>query len=92
MCGRRARTTLSRMPCFLIHHRHESSDCGVVFAAFKGFETPLRHRATIASCAFGDHTIWWTVEAASEAEALALLPYYVAQRANVTRIGEVDIP
>jgi hypothetical protein len=80
------------MPCFLIHHRHESSECSVVFAAFKGFETPLRHRSTIASCAFGGHTIWWTVEAASETEALAQLPYYVAQRANVTRIGEVDIP
>jgi hypothetical protein len=80
------------MPRFLIDHRHESSECGVVFAAFKGFETPLRHRTTIASCAFGGHAIWWTVEAATESEALALLPYYVAQRANVTRIGEVDIP
>ena len=80
------------MPCFLIDHRHESSECGVVFAAFKGFETPLRHRPTIASCAFGGHSIWWTVEAESESEALALLPYYVARRANVTRIGEVDIP
>lgn len=82
----------SAMPCFLIHHRHESSECGAVFAAFKGFETPLRHRATIASCAFGGHTIWWTVEASSETAALALLPYFVARRANVTRIGEVDIP
>jgi hypothetical protein len=82
----------SCMPRFLIDHRHESSECSVVFAAFKGFETPLRHRATIASCAFGGHAIWWTVEAPSAEQALALLPYYVAQRANVTRIGEVDIP
>jgi hypothetical protein len=80
------------MPCFLIQHRHESSECSVVFAAFKGHDTPLRHRATIASCAFGGHAIWWTVEAESEAEALSLLPYFVAERSNVTRIREVDIP
>jgi hypothetical protein len=80
------------MPCFLIHHRHDSSDCSVVFAAFKGFETPLRHRPTIASCEFGDHTIWWRVEAANETEALGLLPYYVAQRSTATRIREVEIP
>jgi hypothetical protein len=84
--------TLHAMPCFLIHHRHEPHDCGVAFAAFKGHESSLRRRATLASCAFGGHSIWWTVEAESETEALALLPYYVAQRANITRIGEVDIP
>jgi len=80
------------MPCFLIHHRHEPSECSVVFAAFKGHGTPLRHRATIASCEFGGHAIWWTVEAPDESEALELLPYFVAQRSTVTRIREVEIP
>jgi hypothetical protein len=81
-----------RVPCFLIQHSHGPSECGVVFAAFKGHATPLRHRATLASCAYGGHAIWWTVEAESEGEALGLLPYYVAQRATATRVGEVDIP
>jgi hypothetical protein len=80
------------MSCFLIHHRHEPRECGVVFAAFKGHESPLRHRTTFASCAFGGHAIWWRVQAATEAEALDLLPYYVAQRATVTRVRKVDIP
>jgi hypothetical protein len=80
------------MSCFLIRHSHDPSECRVVFAAFKGFDTPLRHRPTIASCDFGGHTIWWTVKAADEGEALALLPYYVAQRATATRIREVEIP
>jgi hypothetical protein len=80
------------MPCFLIHHSHEPSECGAVFAAFKGHGTPLRHQATIASCEFGGHAIWWTVEAGSESGALELLPYFVAQRSTVTRIREVDIP
>jgi hypothetical protein len=81
-----------RMPRFLIHHRHGAPECGVVFAAFKGHDSPLRHRATLASCAFGGHAIWWAVEAATESDALALLPFYVAQRATATRVSEVDIP
>jgi len=80
------------MPRFLICHRHEPHECGVVFASFRGHESPLRHRAALASCASGGHAIWWSVEAASEAAALALLPFYVAQRATATRVGEVEIP
>lgn len=80
------------MPRFLIQHRHEPTECGVVFAAFKGHESPLRHRATLASCGFGGHAIWWSVEAGSEAEALGLLPFYVAERATATQVDEVEIP
>lgn len=80
------------MHCFLIQHRHEPPECGVVFAAFRGHDSPLRHRSTLASCAFGDHAIWWSVRATDEASALALLPAYVAARATATRVREVDIP
>jgi hypothetical protein len=80
------------MPCFLIHHRHEPRECGVAFTAFKGHDSALRHRATLGSCAFGGHAIWWCVEAGSEAEALALLPFFVAQRATATRVRAVEIP
>jgi hypothetical protein len=80
------------MPRFLIHHRHDPRECGVVFASFRGHESPLRHRATLASCGSGGHAIWWSVEAASEDAALGLLPFYVAQRATATRVGEVEIP
>jgi len=80
------------MPQFLIHHRHEPPECGVVFASFRGFDSPLRHRRTLASCRFGGHAIWWSVDAASATEALRLLPFYVAQRADVTRVDEVEIP
>ena len=80
------------MPRFLICHRHQPPECGVVFAAFRGHESPLRHQATLASCAYGGHGIWWSVEAATEADALGLLPFYVAQRATAVRVGEVKIP
>jgi hypothetical protein len=80
------------MPSYLLHHRHEPRECGVVFAAFKGHESPLRHRATLASCDSGGHAIWWTVDAANEVDALALLPFYVAERTTATRVSEVHIP
>jgi hypothetical protein len=79
------------MPCFLLEHRHEPHECGVAFAAFRGFESPLRHKATLASCHSGGHSIWWTVEATSEANALALLPFYVAERTTATPVSEVQI-
>jgi hypothetical protein len=77
---------------YLLHHRHEPDECGVVFASFKGHQSPLRHRPTVASCRSGGHAIWWTVEAATEHDALALLPAYVAQRTTVTSVTEVQIP
>jgi hypothetical protein len=80
------------MARFLLEHRHEPQQCGVVFAAFRGHDSPLRHRLTLASCRSGGHAIWWTVDAQSEDEALRLLPRYVAVRTNVSRVSEVEIP
>jgi hypothetical protein len=80
------------MARYLLQHHHESRECGVVFASFKGHESPLRHQEALASCASGGHAIWWVVDAACEAEALGLLPYYVAQRATATQVSEVQIP
>ena len=80
------------MSRYLLHHQHEPHECGVVFAAFRGFESPLRHEATLGSCRSGGHSIWWTVEATSEESALALLPFYVAERTRATAVSEVQIP
>jgi hypothetical protein len=80
------------MAHYLLQHHHEPDECGVVFASFKGHESPLRHRSTVASCRTGGHAIWWTVEAASEQDALGLLPAYVADRTTATSVSEVDIP
>ena len=80
------------MPCFLVHHRHEPHQCGIAFTAFKGHDSPLRHRAALASCPTGGHAIWWALEAASEDDALRQLPFYVAQRSTITQVTEVEIP
>jgi hypothetical protein len=77
---------------YLLHHRHEPDECGVAFAAFKGHESPLRRQATLASCRFGGHAIWWTVDAPSARDALGLLPLHVAQRTTVAEVTEVQIP
>jgi len=80
------------MPCFLVHHRHEPHECGIAFAAFKGHDSPLRHHAALSSCPAGGHAIWWTVEAAEEQDALLLLPFFIAHRSTITRVGQVVIP
>jgi hypothetical protein len=80
------------MAHYLLHHHHEPHECGVVFASFRGHESPLRHRSTLASCRSGGHAIWWTVESATEEDALRLLPSYVAERTTATSVSEVDIP
>jgi hypothetical protein len=80
------------MPRFVLHHRHAAGECGVVFASFRGHDSPLRHRSTVASCAFGGHAIWWVVEAPGEREALALLPAYAAQRTTAVRVQNLVIP
>jgi len=92
MSGRRARRHLELMARYLLHHRHEPHECGVVFTSFKGHDSPLPHQPTLASCRTGGHAIWWTVEADSEDDALALLPFYVAKRTTITQVSEVQIP
>jgi hypothetical protein len=80
------------MARYLLQHSHAPDECGVVFASFKGHQSPLRHQATLASCRTGGHAIWWTVDAANPEEALRQLPGYVAERTAVTAVSEVQIP
>ena len=80
------------MARYLLHHRHEPEECGVVFVSFKGHHSPLRHRPALASCHTGGHAIWWTVDTGSEEDALRLLPSYVAERTTITPVSEVQIP
>ena len=80
------------MARFLLHHRHEAGECGVVFTSLRGHESSLRHQAALATCAFGGHAIFWAVEAADESQALGLLPYFFAERATAVRVSEVTIP
>lgn len=80
------------MPRFMLSHRHDPQECGVVFASFKAFTSPIRGTPVRASCDFGTHRIWWEVEAPSEDAALEQLPRYVAERTHALRIRAMRTP
>jgi hypothetical protein len=80
------------MPIFYLHHSHDSAECATAFAAWRGFESPLRRRPAAATCLTGGHRVFWRVEAESREEAIALLPAFVAARTDVVEVREVEIP
>ena len=80
------------MPNFLLNHRHEPHECAAVFAAWQGFQSPLRHGRVASTCLTGGHGLWWRVEARDVREALSLLPRFVADRTTAVQVREVDIP
>jgi hypothetical protein len=52
----------------------------------------VRHLPAIASCAFGGHAMWWTVDAPDAQAALGDLPFFIARRASATQVAEVVVP
>jgi hypothetical protein len=80
------------MPWFMLHHRHEPEECPSAYAAWKGFDSPLRGLQAPSSCRLGGHEIWWEIEASDEADALGRLPGFVERRTVVTKVNKVDIP
>ena len=80
------------MPVYLLHHEHAAADCAAAFAAWTGFQSPLRHRPAASTCLAGGHALWWRVEAPDARSALALLPRFVRERTGVTSVRDVEIP
>ena len=77
---------------FILQHRHEPDECDAAFAAWAGFESPLRHALAPTTCLAGGHDVFWNVTARDAAAALALLPRFVAQRTRAVQVREVEIP
>jgi hypothetical protein len=80
------------MPSFLLHHQHTPDECAAAFAAWTGFDSPLRHRPAASTCLAGGHTLLWRVQATTAPDALALLPRYVRARTSVALVRDVEIP
>jgi hypothetical protein len=80
------------MAHFLLHHRHEAEECGAAFAAWRGFDSPLRHARVPSTCLEGGHTLLWQVEASDVGSALRLLPRFVAERTTPIQVRDVEIP
>jgi len=88
----RRRENVRCVPTFLLSHRHPPDECPFAFAAWRGFDSPLRHRLALSSCLQGGHSLWWVVDADSEKAALGQLPAYVSERSEATRVRSVPIP
>jgi hypothetical protein len=80
------------MPYFLLQHRHTPAECAAAFAAWAGFQSPLRHRPAASTCLACGHALWWRVQAVDAAAALALLPLFVARRTVPIEVREIEIP
>ena len=80
------------MPPFLLEHRHQPRECGVVFATWKGFDSPLRQKPALCSCRNGGHRLWFVVLASTAEGALGQLPPYLAERTDAIDVAEVKIP
>jgi hypothetical protein len=80
------------VPFFVLSHRHAPDECRSAFAAWKGFDSPLRHRPTYTSCVDGGHRAWWQVEATDAGAAMAQLPPFVADRTEIEPVREVQVP
>jgi hypothetical protein len=79
------------MATFILAHSHDQADCRVVYAAWRGYDSPLRGLDAMASCAAGDHRMYWTVDAGSAGEALQQLPPYLAERTHASEVRRVAI-
>jgi hypothetical protein len=80
------------MPYFLLQHRHTPAECAAAFAAWTGFQSPLRHRSVASTCLADGHALWWRVQAEDAAAALALLPLFVARRTVPIEVRDIEIP
>jgi hypothetical protein len=80
------------MPYFLLQHRHTPAECAAAFAAWTGFQSPLRHGSAASTCLAGGHGLWWRVQAMDAAAALAMLPLFVARRTTPIEVREIEIP
>jgi hypothetical protein len=80
------------MPTYILWHTHRPEECRIAFAAWRGFDSPLRREVTLGSCLDGGHELWWTVDASDEASALAQLPFFLAERTRLSEVTETLIP
>ena len=80
------------MSSYLLRHQHSARECEAVFAAWRGFDSPLRRQPAISTCLEGGHALWWRVEAPSRRAALDLLPPFVAHRTAAIAVRDVQIP
>ena len=84
--------SVAAMPRYMLEHSHEARSCATAYAAWSGYDSPLRRRRTVATCAVGGHRIFWLVQASDADSAVRQLPEWLAERTVVSEVSEVTIP
>lgn len=92
------------MKTFILVNEHAPAECAISYAAWKGFDSPLRGHVAQSTCARYSsnrlegsadappvHEIWWTAAATDRDAALAQLPPYVRVRTRAREVREVNI-
>lgn len=79
------------MATFILAHAHDEAECRIAYAAWRGYDSPLRGLAAMASCSAGDHHMFWTVDADTALDALKQLPPYLAERTHASEVRRVAI-
>jgi hypothetical protein len=92
MCWRPRVRTVAFVATFVLSHEHAAQECKTAYAAWAGFESPLRGEPALASCARDGHRMFWLVEADDARAALAQLPEWLAERSTTAEVTEVAIP
>ncbi len=80
------------VPIFVLVHEHSPAECRHAFAAWYGFDSPLRHSPALGACLLGEHRLFWTVRATDNHTALEMLPDFVAQRTDALEVRATLIP
>jgi hypothetical protein len=85
---------------FFLIHRHTPAECSISYAAWNGFDSPLRGRTVQSTCArheVGDparglgHEVFLSDRARDADSAMAQLPPYVRERTRAREVTEVMI-
>lgn len=89
---------------FVLIHQHTPAECTIAYAAWNGFDSPLRGRTVQSTCArhvsqqpagvasaSPMHEIWWTAHAKDETSALTQLPAYVRERTKAREVSEMTV-
>ena len=80
------------MPFFLLHHRHAPASARLRSPPGRASRALSVTGWAASTCLAGGHSLWWRVQADDAAEALALLPRFVARRTVPIEIRDVEIP
>jgi hypothetical protein len=89
---------------FMLIHKHTPAECNVAYAAWNGFDSPLRGQPVQSTCARHQsdpasaapnrpavHEIWWNTHAPDIVSAMAQLPPYVKDRTQAREVSDVTI-